>query len=114
VKFTPSGGKVSLRVERVEDGLALVVSDTGIGIDAAALRTLCEPFRQADTSISRKYGGSGLGLAICRRLLALHRGTLALESEPARGTTVRAIFPAERIIEATFKTPKPEPALSSA
>jgi signal transduction histidine kinase len=114
VKFTPGGGRVSLRVERVDDGIAVVVSDTGIGIDAAALRTLCEPFRQADTSISRKYGGSGLGLAICHRLLALHRGRLVLESEPGCGTTVRAVFPNDRIIEATFKTPKPESAFSSA
>ena len=82
----------------------LVVRDTGIGIDAAALQSLGQPFHQADASISRKFGGSGLGLAISRKLLALHGGTLTIESTPGRGTTVRAIFPRERIIEAGATT----------
>jgi signal transduction histidine kinase len=100
VKFTPRGGVVSLDIERTDDGVALVVADNGIGIEADALRSLCEPFRQADASIGRKFGGSGLGLAISRRLLCLHGGTLSIESTPGLGTTVRATFPAERIVEA--------------
>ena len=100
VKFTPRGGVVSLGIEQTEDGAALVVADTGIGIEADALRSLCEPFRQADASISRKFGGSGLGLAITRRLLALHGGTLTIESTPGQGTTVHAMFPRERVVQA--------------
>ena len=100
VKFTPRGSVVSLGIEQTDGGVALVVADTGIGIEADALRSLCEPFRQADASIGRKFGGSGLGLAISRRLLALHGGTLAIESTPGQGTTVRATFPVERIVEA--------------
>ena len=100
VKFTPSGGVVSLRVEHATEGLALVVSDTGIGIDPKALLSLCQPFHQADASINRKFGGSGLGLAISQKLLALHGATLTIESTPGQGTTVRATFPADRIIEA--------------
>src|SRR4029077_8978298 len=97
VKFTPSGGVVSLRIEAAPDNVALVVADTGIGIAAEALQLLCQPFQQADASISRKFGGSGLGLAISRKLLALHGATLTIESTPGEGTVVRATFPADRI-----------------
>ncbi len=77
-----------------------MVTDTGIGIDAAALQSLGQPFQQADASIGRRFGGSGLGLAISRKLLALHGGTLTIESTPGQGTTVRAMLPRERIVEA--------------
>jgi signal transduction histidine kinase len=98
VKFTPAGGVVSIRSERAASGdLALVVSDTGIGIDPAVLASLCEPFTQADASTSRKYGGTGLGLAISCKLMALHDGTLTIESAPGQGTTVRITFPAARV-----------------
>jgi signal transduction histidine kinase len=115
VKFTPEGGVVSVNIEHTEQGVALIVSDTGIGIDPQALQSLCQPFRQADASISRKFGGSGLGLSICRKLLALHGATLTIESIPDQGTTVRTTFPTERIVEATTLTPRAstsEPALS--
>jgi signal transduction histidine kinase len=115
VKFTPDGGVVSLRIEHASEGVALVVTDTGIGIEAEALQSLCEPFHQADASISRKFGGSGLGLAISRKLLALHGATLTIESTLGQGTTVRANFPFGRIVEATVMpgTSKMEPALSA-
>ena len=79
MKFTPTGGLVSIRADRAASGeLAVIVTDTGIGIDPAALVLLCEPFTQADASISRKYGGTGLGLAISfAKLVALHDGTLS-------------------------------------
>jgi signal transduction histidine kinase len=114
VKFTPRGGVASLHVEHSDAAVALVVTDTGIGIDAVALRSLGESFQQADASIGRRFGGSGLGLAISRKLLALHGGALMLESTPGQGTTARAVFPRERIVEATqtAKPPIPEPALS--
>jgi signal transduction histidine kinase len=114
VKFTPQGGTVLLRIEDTDAAMALVVTDTGIGIDAAALQSLCEPFQQADASICRRFGGSGLGLAISRKLLTLHGGALTIESTPGQGTTVRAILPRERIIVATppARSPIPEPALS--
>jgi signal transduction histidine kinase len=115
VKFTPSGGVVSLLIEQTSEVVALVVTDTGIGIDAVALQALGQPFQQADASIGRKFGGSGLGLAISRKLLALHGGSLEIESTPGRGTTVRALFPRERVIEAAqaATTPMPEPASSA-
>jgi two-component system cell cycle sensor histidine kinase PleC len=112
VKFTPNGGVVSLHIEHAGKSVALVVSDTGIGIDAAALKSLGEPFQQADASIGRRFGGTGLGLAISRKLLALHGGSLMIESTPGQGTTVRVLFSLERIVEVmqTAKTPIAEPA----
>jgi signal transduction histidine kinase len=101
VKFTPKGGTVSLRIESTAESVILVVADTGIGIDAKSVQSLCQPFHQADRSISRQFGGSGLGLAICRKLLALHGATLTMESAPGEGTTVRAHFPRERIVQTT-------------
>ena len=99
IKFTPEKGVVTVRLEFVAHGdVALVVTDTGIGIEKAALEYIGEPFRQADSSIVRQFGGTGLGLAICRKLIELHDGSLVIESQSGIGTTVRAIFPAERVI----------------
>ena len=107
VKFTPRDGLVSIGIERSDAGLTLVVSDTGIGIDPSVQLILGQPFRQADASISRKFGGTGLGLAISQKLLALHGATLMLESTQGRGTTVRAMFPRERIVSTQPATPTP-------
>jgi signal transduction histidine kinase len=98
VKFTPPNGVVLIREEHGASGnYIILVADTGIGIDAAALASIGDPFTQADASKSRRYGGTGLGLAICRKLIALHGGDLTIESSPGNGTTVRVIFPAARI-----------------
>ncbi len=93
VKFTPAGG--SIRLLQTGDGRTyhLEVIDTGIGIPLASQAGLFEPFRQADASTERRYGGSGLGLAVCRRLVELMGGTIALESAPGRGTTLRVDLP---------------------
>ena len=76
VKFTPRGGQVQVRAERVNSHVELVVSDTGIGIDAAFVPHLFERFRQADASTTRERGGLGLGLAIARHLVEMHGGTI--------------------------------------
>jgi CheY-like chemotaxis protein len=93
VKFTEQGS-VQVQVDYREIGhdrvlLEVAVEDTGIGIDQAALPSLFERFRQADSGISRRYGGSGLGLAICRGLLDLMGGTIAVETEVGAGSTFR-------------------------
>jgi signal transduction histidine kinase len=99
VKFTPAGGLVLVRAEQLENGgIALTVTDTGIGIDPSVLGLLCEPFTQADPSIGRRYGGSGLGLAISRKLVALPGGELTIESNLDQGTKVQVIFTKARIV----------------
>ncbi len=81
VKFTPKGGRVDIRLARVDAFLEIAVSDSGRGIDPAFLPHLFERFRQADGSITRTHGGLGLGLAITRQLVELHGGTIQAHSE---------------------------------
>jgi signal transduction histidine kinase len=97
VKFTPRGGRVTVSAVREGDGrIAITVRDTGIGIAADALARILEPFQQADSSISGRFGGTGLGLSICRDLMALHGGSLSIDSEPGLGTAATIRFPADR------------------
>jgi two-component system, sensor histidine kinase and response regulator len=97
-KFTNSGS-ISLQVDRRtidhRDWLQFQVRDTGIGITAEQKENLFQEFSQADTSIARKYGGTGLGLAITRRFIQIMRGTIAVESQPGRGSTFTIQLPAE-------------------
>ncbi|MFC5300969.1 PAS domain-containing protein [Azospira restricta] len=90
IKFTEHGG-VTLRARLIDDrdGVATVrfeVEDTGIGIAAADLARLFEPFEQAETSTTRRFGGTGLGLSITRRLARLMGGEAGAESIPGRGS----------------------------
>jgi signal transduction histidine kinase/ActR/RegA family two-component response regulator len=80
VKFTPPGGEVRVSLRRADGEVELVVADTGVGIDAEALPHIFDRFRQADGSITRKYGGLGLGLSIVRHLADLHGGSIRAES----------------------------------
>ncbi|MCU0453220.1 MAG: PAS domain S-box protein [Bacteroidetes bacterium] len=103
VKFTPSG-HVLVRVVRAsgtdDDFLMRIsVADTGIGIPAEAIGHLFQPFTQVDSSTTRRFGGTGLGLVISRRLVELMGGSIAVESEPGKGSvfsfTVRTRVPRE-------------------
>ena len=90
IKFTESG-HVLLRASAAgagaEDAQVLFeVEDTGVGIAAEDCRRLFEPFAQADTSTTRRFGGTGLGLAICRRLVQLMNGEIGVESAPGKGS----------------------------
>jgi PAS domain S-box-containing protein len=91
VKFTANGAVIvsvtaSARGDR-ESLIRVEVADSGIGISAASLQRMFEPFTQADVSTTRKYGGTGLGLAIARELVELMGGTVGAESELGRGST---------------------------
>ena len=98
VKFTEEG-EVRVSVQ-CRDGqtsapvLCIVVSDTGIGIEASQIERIFAPFAQADGSITRRFGGTGLGLSISRRLAELMGGTLSVRSTPGRGAefTLRVPF----------------------
>lgn len=80
VKFTPSGGRVTLRLVRREGHVELQVRDTGIGIGREFLPHVFDRFRQADAGTTRQQGGLGLGLAIARQLVELHGGSVAVDS----------------------------------
>jgi two-component system, sensor histidine kinase len=91
VKFT-NHGSVTLGVAvgslgRDTAELQFSVRDTGIGVPAAVQEAIFEPFTQADSSTTRRYGGTGLGLSICRGLIASMNGQLVITSEPGRGST---------------------------
>jgi len=86
VKYTPAGGSVVISLERARDRVALVVEDTGIGIDPADVRRIFEPFVRLDTGRSRDTGGSGLGLAIARSIVVTHGGALEVDSRPGGGS----------------------------
>ncbi|MBL8270687.1 hybrid sensor histidine kinase/response regulator [Steroidobacter sp.] len=96
VKFT-SQGEVVVRADvAVADGRAtarISVTDTGIGMDAAAVKRIFEPFSQADETTTRKFGGTGLGLAICRELSDIMGGQITVESTPQIGSTFHLSLP---------------------
>ncbi|WP_143855667.1 hybrid sensor histidine kinase/response regulator, partial [Nostoc sp. 'Peltigera membranacea cyanobiont' 232] len=80
VKFTPEGGKIAIRLERIDTQAQITVSDTGKGINPEFIPYVFEYFRQADSTTTRRSGGLGLGLAIVRHLIELHGGTIWAES----------------------------------
>jgi len=94
IKFTPSGGRVDIRLERVKSKVQIKVSDTGQGIGAEFLPFVFDRFRQADPSSTRNHGGLGLGLAIVRHLVELHGGTVRAHSNgPECGSTFTIHLP---------------------
>ena len=101
VKFTAKGS-VSLAARHREDGvIALVVRDTGYGIASDEIDKVMEPFWQAEGSHVRRVGGTGLGLPLVKHLIAMHGGTMSIESTVGVGTTVTVTMPAERVIPAS-------------
>ena len=94
VKFTERGGRVQVRLERVDSHVEITVTDTGVGIPAEFLPHVFDRFRQADAGISRARGGLGLGLAITRHLVELQGGRIFAESDgPGKGATFRIELP---------------------
>jgi PAS domain S-box-containing protein len=99
VKFTPSGGRVTVSASHDADGLRLAVEDTGIGIAADDLETALRPFGQIDSRLARKYQGTGLGLPLARSMAELHGGRLELRSAPGQGTTATLWLPSSRVLD---------------
>src|SRR5215813_1991078 len=94
VKFTPRGGRVEARLERVDPYICITVSDTGKGISHDFLPYVFDRFRQADASSARRYGGLGLGLALVKYLVELHGGTIeAVSGGEGQGATFKAMLP---------------------
>jgi PAS domain S-box-containing protein len=94
VKFTPSGGQVSVRLGRADESVEISVRDTGIGIRSEFLPYIFDRFRQADSSTTRQHGGLGLGLSIARQLVELHEGSIeAASAGEGQGSTFTVRLP---------------------
>jgi PAS domain S-box-containing protein len=94
IKFTPRGGRVQVRLERVDSHVEVVVSDTGSGIKPEFLPFVFDRFRQADATRTRAHGGLGLGLAIVRHIVELHGGEVRVDSQgEGKGATFMVSLP---------------------
>ena len=94
IKFTPSGGRVEVVLQRVNSHLEVIISDSGMGISPDFLPHVFDRFRQADGSTTRHHGGLGLGLAIVKHLVELHGGTVMAKSRGLdQGSTFAVILP---------------------
>jgi PAS domain S-box-containing protein len=94
LKFTPSGGRVTLRAHRLAGRVVISVEDTGIGISAADLPYVFQRFWQAHTGTSREFAGLGIGLALARHLVELHGGAISVVSGgPGQGSIFTVALP---------------------
>jgi signal transduction histidine kinase len=108
IKFTPSGGRITVAVEPEEDGVCVRVKDTGIGISADLLPGLFEKFKPHHRFGTAGEKGTGLGLAIVRQLTELHGGTIEVQSKPENGSIFSVHLPRRQKVEST--TPQTGPA----
>jgi PAS domain S-box-containing protein len=98
IKFTPQGGRVEARLERVDPHIRITVSDTGKGISDDFLPYVFDRFHQSDTSSVRRHGGLGLGLALAKYLVELHGGTIEAESAgEGQGATFKVTLPVRAV-----------------
>ncbi len=95
IKFTESGGVVSIDAAMQGNLLKLTVSDTGIGIAEDKIELLGQPFMQVQNEYTRRYEGTGLGLSLVKGLVELHGGSFAIASRPGEGTVVTVLLPAD-------------------
>ncbi len=98
IKFTPANKNVLIKVLREDDWLVFQVIDEGIGITKQKQKSIFDPFEQADSSTTRRYGGTGLGLAIVKEMTDLLEGQIELDSEQGKGSTFTVKVP---LVEAT-------------
>jgi signal transduction histidine kinase len=112
IKFTPAGGSVKLAARRDGDFWTLQVTDTGMGIAPENLPNVFRRFWQADNSAQRKFQGAGIGLALVKELVEVQAGTVAVQSELDKGTTmtVRLPFEAPSVEADSEEAPPPSPA----
>ena len=104
VKFTPIGGSITVSIAKHGPGRQrIAVADTGIGIAAEDLGRLARPFEQVEGQHSKTTQGTGLGLALTKSLIEMHRGVMALDSEPGAGTVVSFDVPENQPVEADLR-----------
>lgn len=112
IKFTPSGGCVTVELERIDRYAQIVVRDTGQGISPEFLPFVFDRFRQEDSSITRSFGGLGLGLAISRQIVEAHGGTISQESPGVgQGATFTIRLPLMATSQQTSNGKQTEPTL---
>ncbi|MFC5741673.1 phosphate regulon sensor histidine kinase PhoR [Dyella tabacisoli] len=99
VRYTPTGGNITIRWLRTPEGATYSVTDTGFGIPASHLARLTERFYRVSSSRSRDSGGTGLGLSIVKHVLNLHQARLDIQSEPGQGSTFSCCFGHERLLK---------------
>jgi signal transduction histidine kinase/ActR/RegA family two-component response regulator len=98
IKFTPEGGTIRVHLDATTDFVRIEVSDSGVGIPNTFIPHVFEPFRQADSSWTRKHNGLGLGLAIAKAIVDLHAGTIeAMSDGPSQGATFRVTLPVAHV-----------------
>jgi len=107
IRYTPDGGKISIRWRVQDSDGRIAVRDTGIGIPAEHIPRITERFYRVDRGRSRASGGTGLGLAIVKRIMHRHQGRLEFESVPSRGSTFTLCLPVSRLV------PDPAPAVQA-
>jgi PAS domain S-box-containing protein len=108
VKFTSEGGRVDIRLERIDSQAQITITDTGKGIPPDFLPYVFEQFRQESSATTRRFGGLGLGLAIVRYLVELHGGTVQADSQgEGMGATFTVKFPLMPHQPITKPDPKP-------
>jgi signal transduction histidine kinase len=93
IKFTPTGGRINIRLQRDNGTAILEVSDTGVGIPSDKLERVFDRFYQVDGSSTRRYGGTGLGLALVKEIAISHGGQVSVESTVGKGSTFRVNLP---------------------
>ncbi|GJM13505.1 MAG: hypothetical protein DHS20C12_19080 [Pseudohongiella sp.] len=99
-------GHVDARFEKHDDKLLIRVIDNGIGMSDSAIATVFEPFSQADTSTTRRFGGTGLGLPITKRIVEMLGGTLQIDSEEGEGSTFTVTIPIEEVAKSDSEESK--------
>jgi signal transduction histidine kinase len=101
VKFTPPGGSVSVHTANADGSIVITVSDTGIGMNSQQLASIFQPFRQVDSSLTRRFGGLGLGLVISKHVAELHGGSVrAASAGEGQGATFTLTLPLDAVAPA--------------
>jgi PAS domain S-box-containing protein len=103
IKFSPDGGKITIRIEKRDNDVICAVTDQGLGIPTEEVSKLFQKFYRIDNSDRRKIGGTGLGLAICKQIVEAHHGDISVSSVLGNGSTFYVKLPALESIELTPK-----------
>ncbi|MBV9685671.1 MAG: ATP-binding protein [Alphaproteobacteria bacterium] len=100
IKFTPTGGRVTISSEIDTTALRIHIRDTGIGIRAEDIPLVVQPFYRVNSALDARHQGAGLGLPFAKSVVELHGGVLTIESEIGSGTTVTVTLPLPRSADA--------------